>query len=245
MTVMTDKPKADDRRRHLGRALTNPPSEAEQLMLDEMRNRIKDAIERKGMNYTDIGMWLGVSKQSVAAWIRGDAYPNPINMLRLCEVLDIEPGELWTGLKSDLRLETPINKRLANRARLVPLYTGEDTAGLIQMGQLQPSKEIDAIAAPIDMDQSSFSFRVTTDANVPEIKPGDVVFIDPKVRPTPGRWVFAALGNEFLLRKYHPATMTTSAGATLKAANPAWPDETMDGDAQIIGVLVFKGEVMT
>lgn len=213
-------------------------------MLEELRNRMREAIERKGMNYTDIAMWLGVSKQSVASWIRGDAYPSPINMLRLCEVLDIEPGDLWSGLKSDLKLDSAINRRLANRARLVPLYTGEDTAGVIQMGQVQPTKEIDAIAAPVEMSQEAFAFRVTTDANIPEIKPGDIVFVDPDVKPTPGRYVFAALGNEFLLRRFHPATTTTFEGATLKAVNPAWPDEKMDGNSQIIGVVVSRSEEM-
>ena len=211
-------------------------------MLGRMRARLREAIRRKGMNYTDLGAWLGVTKQSVAAWLRGESYPSPVNMLRLCEVLDIDPGELWSGLKPEPALGVHLNKRLATRAKLVPLYTTEVAAGEMAVKHLEPVQEEDALAAPIEMSTEGFAFRVTTDVNAPEIKEGDIVFIDPEVAVRPGRWVFVAHSGAFLLRRYLPKALSTHVGATLKAANPVWPDEVLNDESLLIGSVIARVE---
>lgn len=92
--------------------------------------------------------------------------------------------------------------------------------------------------------QRTFRIRISGQSMEPKFHDGDLVFVDPQVLPTSGKYVVVRLEDS------HEATFKQSivegGRQYSKALNPDWPDRIIkiNVDATICGVVVFKEEVV-
>jgi SOS-response transcriptional repressor LexA len=70
---------------------------------------------------------------------------------------------------------------------------------------------------------------------------GDVIFVDPAVKPTHGRDVVAVGPKVGLLRRF----IETPEGQFLKALNPSWPNSILPltSDIIVMGTVIFSGRI--
>ena len=209
----------------------------ETVVLRRFSRRLARLLQNQGLTTTEVARRIGTSKQAVSSWVRGSNYPAPVNLLRLANALDVAPYVLWGGRASDL-------DRLVSEARPVPIAHDEDTAGRVMMGEAQLAKSAEYVVSPVPVSESAIAMRVTTDANAGEINPGDILFVDPPERAQPGRWVLVHHADTYIVRRYHPQSITSSEGAELIPANKAWPTERMDERSRILGVVVGRHQTL-
>lgn len=65
-----------------------------------MENPIKRYREKQGLKQLDLGLLLGVSEMTISHWERGARRPRDTMVLKLAEVLKVEPQTLTTELMS-------------------------------------------------------------------------------------------------------------------------------------------------
>ena len=59
--------------------------------------RIQEYRKKAGMNQEEFAERLGVSRQAVSKWERDKAYPDLDRLVCICELLDVQVGELIYG----------------------------------------------------------------------------------------------------------------------------------------------------
>ena len=100
------------------------------------------------------------------------------------------------------------------------------------------------LPCPIPCSPHTFILRVQGESMEPRFRDGELIFVDPEVRPEHGAFVVVRTegADEAFLRQ-----LSAEGGRTyLKALNPAWPDPitTLDAATTISAVVVFKGEAL-
>ena len=59
-----------------------------------LAERLRCAREEKGLSQEAVAALVGVSRQAVTRWERGQSAPSTTNLLRLCEIYDLSPDRL-------------------------------------------------------------------------------------------------------------------------------------------------------
>lgn len=128
---------------------------------------------------------------------------------------------------------------------LQPMYC--PVVSWIQAGEFtrspnSPANTEAVLPCPRACSAQTFVLRVRGVSMEPKFQEGDLIFVDPKVTPTSGRFVVVVLNSseEATFKQY-----IQEGGKTyLKALNPDWPNRIieLDEDAYICGVVIFKGE---
>lgn len=235
VAMMTEHP-----RRSPGRSPTVPPSREEIMALARFARRLERLIARTGLTHTEVAERVQTTKQAVSSWTRGENFPSHLNMLRLASVLGVDIGELWGGSRADVSSTGD----LASTPRLLPLYGSEQAAGEGIMGLTKGAAGVESVTSPIGLSERAVALQVTSEANLPAISPGDIVYVDPGEPLAPGRWVLAYHGGEYLVRKYVPKSPATIRGGWLMPANTAYKTEQIARTTEIIGVVTGRHETL-
>jgi SOS-response transcriptional repressor LexA len=100
------------------------------------------------------------------------------------------------------------------------------------------------IHCPIRCSPTSYVLRVHGSSMEPKFVEGDLLFVDPNVAPTHGKYVVVRLGNAE--EASFKQLIVEDGKQYLKALNPDWPNRILEvsDDAFICGVVIFKGEVI-
>ena len=108
------------------------------------------------------------------------------------------------------------------------------------MGEISPGR---ALICPVPHSDMSFALPVIGEAMVGDdgYREGDLIFIDPVVKPAHGRDVVAVSPKAGLLRRY----IETPEGQFLKALNPSWPNPILPltSDIIVMGTVIFSGRI--
>lgn len=202
-----------------------------------MGRRLRGLREERVLSLAEVGQLIGVSRQTVSAWETGKAQPRTKHIIDLAALYNVTPASIYGGLEAVVALEADaINLRIAAAASVIPLFDSLEPAVRFILGEDIPSPHHRATHSGVSR-RSAF-IRLTDDACAPRFLPGDVVAIDPKVKPLPGQMVLAMVGDEFFFRRLIQATAGSYSGSTLLADNPRWPKLMMSGEDRIIGTLV-------
>ena len=62
------------------------------VTLDQIRERLQEAIRQSGMTQTELAKKTGVIQQSIAQYLSGRAMPALDTFANLCAVLDVDPA---------------------------------------------------------------------------------------------------------------------------------------------------------
>lgn len=203
-----------------------------------LANAISNYGDGKKVSRTAIAQWeSGVTKEIEAA-----------NLLKAAKILNVTPEWLQFGVDNPISSLVINNSDMApdhsKAARVIPIFNYLQAANYTTADKTHVSYAgIDEELAKVT-GANVFALVVKGKSMEPGIKPGDIVIIDPDIKPQPGEIVLVALSNEadLLLRKYRPLQkeMTNIEMFELVALNEDWPKITVNNGEQgyIIGTLV-------
>ena len=107
-----------------------------------------------------------------------------------------------------------------------------------------PPYGTDLLLCPVKCSDETFVLRVRGASMEPNFREGELIFVDPNVSPSHGKYVVVHFenSNEATFKQL----IIEEGKRYLKALNPDWPNRIieMDEEANICGVIVFKGEVV-
>jgi len=107
-----------------------------------------------------------------------------------------------------------------------------------------PQYGVELLPCPVTCSPESFVLRVRGSSMEPKFHEGDLIFVDPSVAAVHGKYVVVRIdeSNEATFKQL----IVEGNRQYLKALNPDWPNRIIELNttATIVGVVVFKGEVV-
>lgn len=191
-------------------------------------------MDKHSLNQTDLANRSGVSQPAINRILKERSRakkPRRETLEKIGGVLGVTPEQL-TG-------QDPISVRLFDKGA-VPIGRWETLTHTAHMGEISPGR---ALICPIPHSDMSFALPVIGEAMVGDdgYREGDLIFIDPFVKPAHGRDVVAVSPKAGLLRRY----IETPEGQFLKALNPSWPNPILPltSDIIVMGTVIFSGRI--
>lgn len=208
---------------------------------------IREARKRLRWSQIRLGKEVGVTRQSVSAWEKGEAFPSRENAPALAEKLSI-PLAAISADPAQLNVEyfqsgTILTKR-------VPMLTWVEAgrgAEVVQSYAADNTHEFAEASFPVSKD--SFALRVKGSSMEPEFRDGDVIIVDPTQSPSVGDFVVAELlprgiepgQGDPMLKEYRPRGRDNGGPAfDLVPLNSEYPTVTVNkaNPGRIIGMVV-------
>lgn len=185
-----------------------------------------------------IAKFLGVSPKAVSKYFNAEAIPSRDTMIRLANFLGVSVSWLQYG---DPELES-VEVGLV-QPRTIPVID------YVQAGAWTEGRSYSAFDGGVEfittdqrLGRDAFALRVNGDSMMPEIRPGDVVIVDPGLSPRPGEFVIARNGDgDATIKQYRPRGVNDHGVEWFELAplNPVFPTLRSDKqDIEIIGVVV-------
>jgi len=201
--------------------------------------RFSDRRKELGLTQAETARAVGVSRVSISQWEKGDTSPKGKNLHALAKVLNCDPNWLLTGQGSP----DPLTAEPSNIETGPKLQGSYPVISWVQAGDWSQIYETNRVEAdhypcPVKCSKQTFLLKVCGMSMSPVFNEGELIFIDPEVEPTNGKYVIARLENE------NEATfkqlIIESGHKFLKAANPNWPTQIqpINGDCTIVGVVI-------
>lgn len=205
-----------------------------QLMGERIRARRKELKIRQA----SLGKMVGVSNVAISQWERSETEPGGENLLSLAKALQCSPDYLLKGV--DSQANVAFNSRNDNKGSY-PLISWVSAGHWMEAVEPYHKRAIDNwYDTTVDCSEDSFWLDVQGDSmtspgglSIPE---GMVILVDPEVEPRNGKLVVAKLkdSNEATFKK-----LVIDAGRKfLKPLNPQYPMIEINGNCEIIGVVV-------
>lgn len=201
--------------------------------------RIKNRRKELGLTQQDVAESLGVSKASVSLWEKGDISPK--NIHSLAKTLKCQPDWLINGKglpELELNVVTPINKL----SGLFPLIDWVQAGHFSAINEIAVS-DADHYPCPVKCSDQTFLLKVRGQSMAGTFNENELIFVDPNVDATNGKYVVARLDdeNEATLKQL----IIEGGERFLKATNPDWPNKILpiNGNCTIVGVVVFAGRL--
>lgn len=191
-------------------------------------------MDKQSLNQTDLAHRSGVSQPAINRILKERSKakkPRRETLEKIGGVLGVTPEQL-TG-------HDPISVRLFDKGA-VPIGRWEMLTHTPHIGAISPGR---ALICPVPHSDMSFALPVIGEAMVGDdgYREGDLIFIDPVVKPAHGRDVVAVSPKAGLLRRY----IETPEGQFLKALNPSWPNPILPltSDIIVMGTVIFSGRI--
>ncbi len=210
--------------------------------METLGSRIRKLRNDKKLTQAWLSKASGVSRSSVVQWEQDTNQPRGESLIALAKALNCDPNWLLTGQNLPASKSTEKSNVEAG-PELHGLYP---VISWVQAGDWSAIHEIDASDAihypcPVRCSTKTFLLKVQGMSMSPTFNEGDLIFVDPAVEPTSGKYVVARLDDE------NEATfkqlIIEGGHKFLKAANPAWPTQIqpINGNCTIVGVVIFVG----
>jgi transcriptional regulator with XRE-family HTH domain len=158
---------------------------------DGWNKRVRLAREAAGLSVEETANAMGVSVSAVRQWEGGHKFPSRENLLQLADICAVDMVYLVTGFSAE---ELRIAEKIVGM-RPVPLLS------LGQIRLIEPSiappewpEDTTAVLPSFPCSPQTFAIKVFDYHNSPDFEAGDIVLIDPAVKPLHGDWVLAVVG---------------------------------------------------
>lgn len=210
------------------------------IMSQKVAKLIADARMRAGMSQADLADKVGISRQAVAAWEKGNSGPKRKFVMKVAAALHLQPSDidpLMTGSvqKVELGLEhTPIL-----------LLSSSDVPHVTKGSELLPAlKRLSADKLYVSAELAHcFAVEVATDEMNPEYQTQDICIIDPTLKPNHGDDVLITIeGQRSMLRRVNIRGTDASGFLVMDLVTPNVNLPTMTltraTGAMIVGVVV-------
>ena len=167
--------------------------------------RFKAARERAGISQRALGRRIGYSGSAISQWEAGVIEADNIRVAALemaAGIMGVSVRYLRTGKEDDSRGEVPAGLRAAQPdVRQLPVISmvqaglGREAADPYPRGYAEQSVSVDAELAR-DLGRLAFALEIIGESMLDEFHPGDIVIIDPSVKPLPGDYVVARMEDD-------------------------------------------------
>ena len=191
-------------------------------------------MDKHSLNQTDLANRSGVSQPAINRILneRSKAKkPRRDTLEKIGGVLGVTPEQL-TG-------QAPISVRLFDKGA-VPIGRWETLTHNAEAGDIQLGH---ALVCPVPHSDLSFALPVIGEAMSGDdgYREGDVIFVDPGVKPSHGRDVVAVSPKAAYLRRF----TQTPEGTFLKALNHSWPNsiQPLTSDIIVMGTVIYSGRI--
>lgn len=209
-------------------------------------NRIQKARKEAGMTQHELAAACEFSRGRLSNWEGGTRMPSAQEVHKLATVLKVSPA--WLFCLSDEVTEYETSQGRLSLIPIIPFKDLHDSSKLDAILHHDHSKldllskyDLLALSPTTHSHLSSKAFSVTmNDVSMsPEILEGDILIIDPALKPEPGKYVLATINaeNKAIIRKYRQPNKDAF---ELVCFNEDWPHyqaKSNDPQIKIIGVV--------
>ena len=108
----------------------------------EFGEKLSAARKAKGFSQEELAAKIDVSRQAVSKWENGTAQPETANILKLCEVLEVSPNELF-GYEEKFSVSAGPKKQKSGKIFLVII-----AAVILFSAFLKPAVQIAIMTKP-------------------------------------------------------------------------------------------------
>lgn len=194
--------------------------------------RIQIERKMKGLTQARLAELAGGLKQPrVNNWEQGIRTPGPEEIKQLAKVLEVSPAFLMC--LTDRKQPHPLDKNYVGA--LIPLLSPEQLDNPLCWIQSIREGEYDGevILIPTTVNlvklvgENAFALKMSDASMEPEIKPYDVLIVNPDATPKPGNFVVVKSDDnpEVIIRRYRQLSISKSTQQfELLATNKNWPD---------------------
>jgi SOS-response transcriptional repressor LexA len=199
---------------------------------------------RKELNLTqpDVAKFVGVTKAAVSKWEKGDSYPKGENLYSLAKVLKCDANWLLTGQGSpdperQNSQETSVVSVALKPQGAFPLISWVQAGGWNDIN-LTSGYDADHYPCPIKCSDNTFLLKVVGKSMNPVFTEGELIFVDPEVDATNGKYVVARLDDDN--QATFKQLIIEDGHKYLQAVNPNWPTPIIpiNGKCTIVGVVI-------
>ena len=206
--------------------------------MNNLNKRIKSKRKAEGLTQSFVGKFVGVSQASIAQWEQGVVTPRGANLIALANALNCDPNWLLTGQNFPSLAKEPSNvepgPELQGAYPVISWVQAGDWSQIHEINRL----DADHYPCPVKCSKNTFILKVSGMSMSPLFAEGELIFVDPDVNATSGKYVIARLDDE------NEATfkqlIIESGHKFLKASNPDWPVkiQPINGNCTIVGVVI-------
>ena len=194
--------------------------------------RIQVERKAKGLTQAKLAELAGGLKQPrVNNWEQGIRTPGPEEIKQLAKVLEVSPAFLMC--LTDRKQPHPLDKNYVGA--LIPLLSSEQLDNpqhwIQSIREGEYDGEITFIPITIELAKmigdNAFALKMEDESMEPELKPHDVLIINPDATPKPGNFVVVKSDDnpEVIIRRYKQLSISKSTQQfELLATNKNWPD---------------------
>jgi SOS-response transcriptional repressor LexA len=174
----------------------------------ELGAALTAAMQKKGVGPSAVAEAFGVKPPSVKDWQQfGRLHKKHIPTL-VSYFADVVGPEHWGLDHSKAQPHQPVSNvaPAAVGSRRIPLVSYVQAGDMTEVVDAYAMGEgVEFLLTDLDLSSNAFALRIKGDSMLPEFREGDVVMIDPAVKPQPGDFVVAKNGeNEATFKKYRP-----------------------------------------
>lgn len=195
-------------------------------------DRLKAAMERKGLSVDELAARTGVPAKSIYGYLDGDvANPRGDVMARLAAAVGLSEVELRFGGKQQFPV---IYKNIFVLA--LSALNKTDTIDTIK----ERLGNGDVMSAPDMVPGDAFGVRVDSSMGSPEINLGDLLICSPSAAIEPGKLVLAIdnITGTAVFGRFKPKLLGSTTSFTVQPVNDSYPDITVADAAN--GFLVAR-----
>ena len=159
--------------------------------MNNLGQRIRARREELGLTQEQVAEQVGIKQQSYQA-IESGGVKKPRHLYEISVVLKCDMAWLLSGNKEDIRNVEVLDFKTYQ----VPLISYIQAGAWTESCELRDSTGFEYIMTSLELSDKAFALQIKGDSMEPEFKEGDVVIIDPAVKPMPGEFVAAMNGDE-------------------------------------------------
>lgn len=203
------------------------------MILDTIGQRIRRTRKKLNLTQKDLAKALREATHgSISQWESDITTPSAKNLYDLSIALECDFAWLLNGGKTSNLI--PASLKLFK----IPLITYSQVILLNQSKDSNCLTNVEYITTSLKISKESFAIRINEDSMEPEFKQGDIVIIDPSIKPIPGEFVVAVKNKdvEAIFKKYRELSDDQFELASL---NPDYKTiNTSDKQIKIVGTMV-------
>ncbi len=180
--------------------------------------RIRSAREARGYSQSGLARALGLSPSSVSQWEGGSSRhvsPRQVHLQDLARVLRVRGSWIVDGIPpsglEEVAEGAPESGRLARMVTAAEIVAGEWPSHGQMIATRYPASEA-AVAVPV------WSRAMT------EMRPGDILVLDPTLRPAPGDIVASVAFGELHIGHLSVERQGRRAVGRLRPSTSGWPE---------------------
>ncbi|MDF1761023.1 MAG: LexA family transcriptional regulator [Coxiellaceae bacterium] len=215
------------------------------LLKQRIGNRIAESRKDRGLTVKELSEHTGMTSTRISNWEQGTRSPGPEEAMQLAQALELSASYLLC-LTDNQSGELVTNNNLY--APLIPIDSLPSTPKALTslLKKLRedsnaPQVSLNGLLTPTP-NQQLFAVQLTDNSMEPSFNSGDVVIINAKLQPHPGKFVIAQvnISSQPVFRKYRETNKGKSITVELNALNTDWPEISIctKSDASYLGVAV-------